>query len=73
MLVRVKVFPHSKKEEVIEKSADRLEVKIRAKAERGLANAAVIGILSGHFGVAPEKIRIIRGQKSRNKMIEIAS
>ncbi len=71
MFIKVKVTPGSKKEEVIKKSADSLEVKVKEKPEKGQANKAVILALSEHFNISKEKIRPIRGAKKRNKMFEI--
>ncbi len=71
MLIRVKVFPGSKKEEVIEKSENSFEVKIREKPERGEANKRLILVLASHFKVPKSKIRLIKGFKQRTKIFEI--
>ncbi|MBI4185611.1 DUF167 domain-containing protein [Candidatus Berkelbacteria bacterium] len=47
-------------------------VSVTAHAERGKANAAVIQILSQHFGVAPSAIRILRGHTTHHKVVEIS-
>jgi len=44
MSIKVKVFPDSKKDEIIKKEDDRFEIKVREKAEGGLANRKVIEI-----------------------------
>ena len=71
MLIKVKVFPNSKRGEVIEKSQDSFEIKVKAKPERGLANKAVIQDLSSYFKMPTSKIRLIKGFKQRNKIFEI--
>ncbi len=71
MLIKVKVFPNSKKEEVIKKSEDTFWIKVREKPERGLANKAVINVLALYFKISPSKIRLIKGFKERNKIFEI--
>ena len=71
MLIKVKVFPNSKKEEIIKKSKDAFEVKIKEKPERGLANKEAIRILSLYFNISESKIRLIKGFKKRNKIFEM--
>ncbi len=71
MLIKVKVFPNSKKEEIIKKTEDSFEVRVRAKPIRGLANKAVINILSLYFKIPASKIRLTKGFKERNKIFEI--
>lgn len=71
MLVKVRVSANSKKEEVIRKSEDSFEVKIRAKPVEGQANRAVIEALASFLKLPQNKIRLIRGFKTRNKIFEI--
>lgn len=70
MLIRVKVFPNEKKEMVTKQSADSFEVKVKAKAERGQANRAVRSILADFLDLPEQKLRLVRGGKSRNKLFE---
>ena len=71
MLIKVKVFPSSKKEEIIKKSEDSFEVKVKEKPERGLANREVIRIISAYFKIPKSKVRLIKGFKERNKIFKI--
>jgi hypothetical protein len=71
MLIKVKVFPDSKKEEIIKKSEDTFEIKIKEKPIRGLANKAVINVLSSYFKIPLSRIRLIKGFKQRNKIFEV--
>jgi len=71
MLIKVKVFAASKKSGVTKKSEDSFEVRVKEKAERGLANKAVIAALSSHLRVASSKIRLIGRAKQRNKIFSI--
>jgi uncharacterized protein YggU (UPF0235/DUF167 family) len=50
---------------------EQLVVCVTAIAEDGKANRAMIRLLARHFGVAPSGITIVRGFKSRNKIVEI--
>lgn len=51
--------------------AGKLKVYLTAPAVEGKANQALMEYLSEHFKVKKNQIRIIRGEKSREKVIEI--
>ena len=71
MLVKVKVTPESKKDEIVKKSEDSYSVTVKEKAKGGMANQKVKEILSSYFKVASGKIRLIKGGKRPNKIFEI--
>ena len=71
MLIKAKVFPNSKKEEICKKSEDSFEIRVKEKPERGEANKAVMGLLSSFLKIPKEKIRIIKGFKQRNKILKV--
>lgn len=71
MLIRVKVHPESKKDEIIKKRENGFEVRVKEKAEQGRANEKVLQILSDYFKLEPNKFRLIKGGKSRSKIFEI--
>jgi len=71
MFIKIKVYPCCKTEEIIKKSEDSYEIKIKEKPEKGLANKAIISALAVYFGMPEKNIRIIKGFKERNKIIEI--
>jgi len=71
MFIKIRVFPCSKKEEIIKRSSDSFDVKIREKPEKGLANKAVMRVVSSFFSVPQASIKIIKGGKKRSKILEI--
>jgi len=71
MLIKVKVFPNSKKEEIIKKSEDSFEIKVKAKPIKGEANRGVVRVLAPYFKIPESKIRLIKGFKQRNKIFKI--
>lgn len=71
MLIKVNVFPSSKKAVVIKKANDNFEVRVKEKPERGLANQAVILALASFLRIPMSKIRLVRGAKKRSKILEI--
>ncbi len=72
MLIKIKVFPNNKKEEIIKKGADKLEIKIKEKPLQGKANKRVFEILSDYFNVSQSEIKLIKGFKRRNKIFEVS-
>ncbi|MEK7449796.1 MAG: DUF167 domain-containing protein, partial [Planctomycetota bacterium] len=66
----IKVIPHAKKNQVKEESG-HLKVYVTAPAQDGKANQALIQVLSEHFKTPKRQIEIIRGEKSRKKIVEI--
>jgi uncharacterized protein (TIGR00251 family) len=72
MLIKVKVFPNSKKEEMVRGSKDGFKIKVKEKPMKGRANKKVIEILASYFKVPESKIRLIKGFRERNKIFEIA-
>ncbi|MEK7288524.1 MAG: DUF167 family protein [Elusimicrobiota bacterium] len=71
MLIKLKVHPDSKKDFIVRKSPDAYEAWIRVPAERGLANGAALGLLAKALNCEPDRLRIIKGAKSPNKIIKV--
>ncbi len=71
MKISVKAIPNAKKDEVKlagEKVEDGLIVKVHAPPEKNKANERVIEVLKDYFKA---DVRIISGEKSRKKIVEI--
>ncbi|MCK4730341.1 MAG: DUF167 domain-containing protein [Candidatus Aenigmarchaeota archaeon] len=60
------VVPNSKKEQILDE--EPMRVKIKEKPEDNKANLGVERILSKYFG---KKVRIVKGFKSKRKVVEI--
>jgi len=71
MFLKVKVFPNSKKEEIIKKSEDEFEIKVKEKAEERRANKRVKEVLARYLNISEEKLILIRGAKQKNKIFKI--
>ncbi|PIR57937.1 MAG: hypothetical protein COU71_01300 [Parcubacteria group bacterium CG10_big_fil_rev_8_21_14_0_10_38_31] len=71
MMIKVKIFPGIRKEGVMERSKGVFEVKVKEKAEQGKANKRLIELLSKHFQISENQVKIISGSKRRNKMVSI--
>lgn len=70
MLIRIKVFPHTRKEGIKQVKPDKFEMHIRAEAKRGEANMRAVELLWEQFPQA-RGIRIIKGHTTPNKTVEI--
>jgi len=71
MLIKVKVFPCAREEEIVVKSQDSFEVRIKEKPQMGQANKGVIRVLAGYFKVPESKIKIVKGFREPSKILEI--
>jgi hypothetical protein len=71
MLIKIKVKPSAKKEQILKKSPDSFEISVREKPIEGLANERVREILAGFLGVPQSRIRLKKGGRKRNKIFEI--
>jgi|AntAceMinimDraft_10_1070366.scaffolds.fasta_scaffold05601_2 uncharacterized protein YggU (UPF0235/DUF167 family) len=71
MLIKIKAFPGSKKDKVIKKKDNNFEVKVKEKPLKGRANKAVLILLASYFNLPLNKIKIVRGFKQKNKIIEL--
>jgi hypothetical protein len=71
MFLKVKVFPNSKIDEIVKKSDDEFEVKVKEKAEGGKANKKAREILAKYLNIPEEKLILIRGAKQRNKIFKL--
>ena len=69
-IYNIVVKPGSSQEKIIESTDGELTVYLHAGAHDGEANAALIKLLSKHFRVPKTSINILRGKKSRIKIVE---
>jgi len=71
-IIAIKVVPRSSRNEIVGELPDgTLKVRLTAAPVDGAANKKLIAFLSEEWGVAQSKLRIVRGEKSRNKLVEI--
>ena len=70
MIYSVSIKPNSK-ENSVTVSDDQIIVRTTARAHDNEANESVIKLLSKHFKIPKTSIKILRGAKSRVKIIEI--
>jgi uncharacterized protein len=68
--LNIRIIPNARKTTIIEEEG-RLKVYVTAPAVDGKANAALLILLSEYLEVRKSDIEILRGEKSRNKLIGI--
>ena len=71
MIVDIRVRPNAKQNKVGGEIVGRLIVFVQAPAIDGKANEAVTKVLAKHFEVRPRDIKILKGETSRDKSVEI--
>ena len=72
MKISTRLKPNSRhREEVVANDDGSLTVYTKASAIEGRANAAAVKLLAKHFGVAPSKVKLVRGATSKYKVFEI--
>lgn len=70
MKVKVRVKPGAKRVKVQEVEGT-LVVSVRSPAREGKANAELVEVLSEYFKVPKSRIKILRGHKGKDKLIEV--
>lgn len=70
-ILRVWIQPGASKDEIVGFRDGFLRLRLRVLPEKGAANKACQKILGEALKIAPEKIKIIRGEKSRRKLLKI--
>ena len=70
--IKIKVLPRSSQNKIIGKMTDgTLKVKLTAPPIDGEANKKLIELFSKEWKISKSKIKIIKGLKSKNKVVEI--
>ncbi|MCL2144286.1 MAG: DUF167 domain-containing protein [Endomicrobia bacterium] len=71
MIIKVRVIPNSKRNEVVSRVGSILRVKISAPAVEGKANEELCEYLSDFFDVKRSMVYLRKGERGREKTIEI--
>lgn len=69
----VHVTPKSGRDEVVGWRGSELSVRVTAAPESGRANSAVCSVVAKRLGVPKTLVRVIRGDTSRHKILELSS
>ena len=66
----LRIVPNARRPEVVGIHGDAIKIKIHSPATDGKANAALLEFLAEMLDVPSRSVRIISGEKSRDKLIE---
>ena len=69
----MKVQPKASRDQVVGYREGVLRLRVTAPPDKGRANAAVVSLLAEALGVAKSRVRITRGQTSRDKVVTVES
>lgn len=69
--ITVRVTPNASKTEIVGRELGVLKVRLAASPTDGQANDALIRLLADEYDCAPSMVRIVNGQTSRTKIVEL--
>ena len=69
--IALKVVPGSTRDGIVGWLGDALKVRVRAPAEAGRANAAVVRVVAEALGLPESAVRICAGGSSPKKVLEL--
>jgi len=69
--IAVQITPSASKNEIIGMQNDVLRIKISAPPVKGKANKELIDYLSHLLGISKDRLEIVKGHTSKNKLISI--
>lgn len=71
MELQVRVQPRARRNSIEVVDGSKLKIYVTTAPEGGKANDAVVALLAKSLGIAKSHIRIVRGHKSRDKLLDI--
>jgi uncharacterized protein (TIGR00251 family) len=73
MIIQVKVLPSSGKQEIVRMNDREYKIRLKKPAENNKANLELVKLLRKYFKDKYEvqDIKIIKGLKSKNKIVQI--
>jgi uncharacterized protein len=69
--IAVRLKPRGHRDELIGVEDGVLQARVSAPPVDGRANAALCRLIAKAVGVAPSKVSVVRGEKSRDKLVEV--
>lgn len=69
--IEVRLRPRGSRDELIGLRDGVLQVKVTAPPVDGKANKALCRLIAKRVGVAPSRVSVVRGEKSREKVVRV--
>ena len=70
--LKLRIVPNAKRNENVGEYGEAVKVKVAAPAVEGKANAALLEFIAEELGVHTRTVLLVTGEKSRDKVVEIA-
>jgi uncharacterized protein len=70
--IAVRVQARARRDEIVAARDGVIVVRVTAPALEGRANRAVCRLVADRLGVAPGQVAIIRGERYRDKLLEVS-
>jgi hypothetical protein len=69
--IQVRVQPGARRDELAGRHGEAVKIRLRAAAVEGAANRGLVEFLAETLGLRRSQVRILRGERHRDKLIEI--
>jgi uncharacterized protein (TIGR00251 family) len=69
--ITVRLQPRAKRDEVVGERDGVIVIRVTAPPVEGKANDALCRLIAKRAGVAPSRVRIVRGHAAREKVIRV--
>lgn len=70
-MIRVRVSPGAKRDEIAGWRGDVLRMRVRAPPEKGRANEAVCALIASTLGLPARAVSVERGHAARDKVLRV--
>lgn len=71
-ILTIRVQPKASRQELLPLSATEFRARLTSAPEKGRANQELLELLSDYLGLPLSRLKIIRGEKARVKLVEIS-
>ena len=71
--LKVRVQPRASRDQVVGYQGDTLRLRVKAVPQHGKANEAVVSLLAETLSVPKNRVQIVRGHSSRDKLVVVES
>lgn len=69
--IEVRLQPRGGRNELVEMNGGVLRARVTAAPVDGKANRALCRLIAKRLGVAPSRVSVVRGEKSRQKLVRV--
>lgn len=69
--IRIRLHPRGGRDELTGMRDGVLQARVSAPPVDGKANKALCRLIAKSVGVAPSKVSVVRGEKSRDKLVRV--